>query len=166
MNEISGRQKRCSGFLPQTIIVDNKHICESRAIAHEFNKFFVNINSKLAKKIPYTNATFKDFLVQMDNCTSSKELSSELSFQEFEKAFKTLQKNKASEADDINGNIVIECLEYLKDILYKVYGTSIRQGVFPEELKIAKVAPILKEGDQKNTNNYRPISVLSTFSKY
>ncbi|XP_065642758.1 uncharacterized protein LOC136074378 [Hydra vulgaris] len=129
------------------IIVDNKRICDPRDIAHEFNKLFIDIGPKLANKIPFTKAKFNDFLVQMDNYNGSNEIYSKLSFQEFE------------------SNIVIEYFEQLKDILFKVYGASIHQGVFPNRLKIAKVTPILKEGDQKNISNYRPISVLCTFSK-
>ena len=32
-------------------------------------------------------------------------------------------------------------------------------------LKIAKVTPLYKSGDAENVTNYRPISVLSVFSK-
>ena len=32
-------------------------------------------------------------------------------------------------------------------------------------LKIAKVTPVYKSGDAENVTNYRPISVLSVFSK-
>ncbi|XP_047141104.2 uncharacterized protein MAL8P1.12 [Hydra vulgaris] len=162
MNEITGRQKKCSGSLPQMVIVDNKRICEPKAIAHEFNKFFTDIGPKLANKNPYTKATFNDFLVQMDNCISSNELYSELTFYEFEKAFKSLKKNKANGADDINGNIVIECFEQLKDILFKVYEASIHQGVFPDQLKIAKITPILKEGDQTNISTDADLSITET----
>ena len=42
---------------------------------------------------------------------------------------------------------------------------SLRSGVFPSELKLAKVVPIFKAGDTSAINNYRPISVLSFFSK-
>ena len=38
-------------------------------------------------------------------------------------------------------------------------------GVFPSELKLAKVVPIFKSGDSSKITNYRPISVLSFFSK-
>ena len=42
---------------------------------------------------------------------------------------------------------------------------SLKSGVFPSELKIARIIPIFKSGDPSLLNNYRPISVLSFFSK-
>ena len=38
-------------------------------------------------------------------------------------------------------------------------------GVIPESLKVAKVIPIYKSGDQKNFSNYRPISLLPVLGK-
>ena len=38
-------------------------------------------------------------------------------------------------------------------------------GIFPNVLKIAKVIPIFKSGNVQLCSNYRPISVLSVFSK-
>ena len=42
---------------------------------------------------------------------------------------------------------------------------SILHGVFPDELKIAKVIPLYKGGESKLLVNYRPVSVLPVFSK-
>ncbi|XP_065681381.1 uncharacterized protein LOC136095089 [Hydra vulgaris] len=99
----------------------------------------------------------------MDNCICSDELSSELSFEEFEVALNSVKRNKATGADEINGNVIIGCFDILKHILFKVFRASINQGIFPEQLKVAKVTPIFKEGDRSNISNYRPISVLSIF---
>ena len=41
----------------------------------------------------------------------------------------------------------------------------IHTGVFPRQLKIARVKPLFKKGDQSNFSNYRPISLLPSISK-
>jgi hypothetical protein len=38
-------------------------------------------------------------------------------------------------------------------------------GIFPTKLKYAIVKPILKKGSKENVTNYRPISLLTSFSK-
>ena len=40
-----------------------------------------------------------------------------------------------------------------------------QHGIFPQILKTAKVVPIHKSGSKSDVSNYRPISLLSTFSK-
>ena len=49
--------------------------------------------------------------------------------------------------------------------LSEICNLSFTQGIFPDKNKIAKVIPIFKKGSTKDTNNYRPISLLSIFSK-
>ena len=40
-----------------------------------------------------------------------------------------------------------------------------RSGIFPDELKIARVIPLYKSGDKSDITNYRPISLLPVLSK-
>ena len=42
---------------------------------------------------------------------------------------------------------------------------SLRSGIFPYQLEIAKVTPIYKKDDKKLIKNYRSISVLPVISK-
>ena len=49
--------------------------------------------------------------------------------------------------------------------LIYLFQLSLEKGVFPDDLKIAKVTPIYKANDNSDISNYRPISVLPRFSK-
>ena len=49
--------------------------------------------------------------------------------------------------------------------LIHIFNLSFAQGVVPSQLKIAKIIPIFKSGDPLSVDNYRPISLLSSFSK-
>ena len=46
-----------------------------------------------------------------------------------------------------------------------IFHSSFNEGIFPEQLKVAKVSPIFKVGNIEEIGNYRPISVLPIFSK-
>ena len=49
--------------------------------------------------------------------------------------------------------------------LTHVLNLSLAQGIVPSELKIARVTPIYKSGDNQLCINYRPVSVLPCLSK-
>ncbi|MBY0581213.1 MAG: endonuclease/exonuclease/phosphatase family protein, partial [Rickettsiales bacterium] len=160
MKEITGKQKIIPTSLPHTIKVENKIINDTNEIATKFNHFFSTIGKNLSEKIPLTNYKL------IDNLETSNYLQSpSLTFEEFNIAFKSLKRNKSVGPDEINGNVVIDSYDVMKDILYKIFNASIEQGSFPDSLKIAKVIPIFKTGDPTNITNYRPISVLPVFSK-
>ena len=60
-------------------------------------------------------------------------------------------------------------LKYVKDEMIPglviIFNKSIREGIFPELLKTAKVIPIYKKDDTNFAKNYRSISLLSVFDK-
>ena len=50
-------------------------------------------------------------------------------------------------------------------ILKHIFNIYFGKGVFPDKLKIARVTPIFIKGNNTLVTNYRPISVLPSFSK-
>ena len=46
-----------------------------------------------------------------------------------------------------------------------IFNTSISSGTFPDKLKTSKITPIFKAGEDKDPDNYRPISILSVFNR-
>ena len=49
--------------------------------------------------------------------------------------------------------------------LVLIFNKSVKDGVYSDELKIAKVIPIFKNSEKALTWNYRPISLLSIINK-
>ena len=88
-----------------------------------------------------------------------------LSLEEFKIAFKTLKSNKANGSDDINSNVIKTSYDELLIPLFHICKTSLLQGSFPNNMKIAKITPLYKSGDVDKLCNYHPISVLPVFSK-
>ena len=76
-----------------------------------------------------------------------------------------LLKNSSAGYDELPAHILKQnILLYIKP-LTPLVNTSIIKGIFPDELKMAKVIPIFKSGNKDLIENYRPISILSVFTK-
>ena len=58
----------------------------------------------------------------------------------------------------------IAAFEIFRPVTY-IINLSSRQCIYLDNLKIAKVIPILKQGSRDSCDNYRPISVLPVLSK-
>ena len=78
----------------------------------------------------------------------------ELSFQEFEKAFRTLKRNNAIGYDGLNDIIIMDVYDSIKVILFKIFKASLEEAVYPEKFKIAKIISVFKKEDKENIENY------------
>ena len=81
---------------------------------------------------------------------------------ELKDAFFSLKLNKSSRVDDASFNIIKKCLGVYVIYLFQL---PLEKGVFPDDLKIAKVTLIYKAGDNGDISIYRSISVLPCISK-
>jgi retron-type reverse transcriptase len=67
--------------------------------------------------------------------------------------------------DDIPLKILKSTILSIATPLTAIVNSSLVHGIFPNALKIAKVCPVFKSGDKTSIQNYRPISILPSFSK-
>ena len=115
----------------------------------------------MASSIPNSNRGFQSYISQNNSTLPENKLTEK----ELEDAFLSLKTDKSPGCDDICANVVKNVCVFIKQPLGYIFNLSLTQGVFPEKLKIARVTPIFKSGDETLLNNYRPISVLPCFSK-
>ncbi len=75
-------------------------------------------------------------------------------------------KNKYStDCNDIDMSLIKSIIEHVVKPFTTICNQSFLTGIFPSNMKTAKVIPIFKNGDRHCFSNYRPISLLSQFSK-
>ena len=88
-----------------------------------------------------------------------------MSVSEFKNTFLSLRINKSAGYDDISFSVVKRCFRILQKPLLHICNLFIQTGIFPDKLKIARVTPLFKGGENYELGNYRPISVIPCFSK-
>ena len=76
-----------------------------------------------------------------------------------------LKPKTSYEEDGISAKLLSKTIDKIIDPITHIVNLTLETGIFPAELKCAKVIPILKTGDPCLLNNHRPISLLSSFSK-
>ena len=76
-----------------------------------------------------------------------------------------LRPDVAAGHDTIPMWAVKNSIDLISKPLCEILNLSIENGIIPDQLKIARIVPIFKSGDNSLFSNYRPISVLPVFSK-
>ena len=74
-------------------------------------------------------------------------------------------KNKATADSNICALETASEIPQFNATLVEIINSSFMEGIFPAQLKLAKVIPIHKSGSKTEVSNYRPISLLPSFSK-
>ena len=148
---------------PNSANVDGINISDPGLIAEKFNTHFANVDKLLASRL---NSNDKNsFLTYLKfPCPSSVYLYP-TSPQEIFTLINNLNLNKARGYDDISPFILKTAAHIVALPLSILLNHCNSFGVFPNQLKIAKVVPVYKSGPPEDLHNYRPISLLSTISK-
>ena len=145
-----------------TLIIDGTLIRDPKIIAEEFNNFFVNIANKLINEIGGNHTDFRNYLKDRNN---NNIFFTPITSFEIINCTRKIKPKMSSGYDNISNRVLKESINQISDPLSHIFNLSLTSGSVPTNMKIAKIVPIFKSGDQNMLNNYRPVSLLPTFSK-
>jgi hypothetical protein len=77
----------------------------------------------------------------------------------------TLKWKNSKGYDEVPLNILKISMPFILSPLVYICNKSLSLGTFPTGLKYSQISPIFKKGDRTVMSNYRPISLLTSFSK-
>ncbi len=146
-------KKRVNFCSNNTVVTDNTEI------ANLFNNFFVSIGPTLAKDLT-CDVNPMSYVRSIPNSIVVLSISAA----EIRNVIISL-KNSSPGWDEMPASVLKQCVDGYIEPLTHLINQSIIEGVFPKELKLARVVPLFKSGDTTQVTNYRPISVLTFFSK-
>ena len=135
---------------------------ENEDIASGFNDFFVSIGQRLEEAVPASDRNPIDNLGDMNFPIYDNPLSTTSS--QIENIIKSLNPVGGG-IDKISTKIILGTYKSCLHHLTYFFNLCLHTATFPDRLKVALVIPIFKSGDKHRFTNYRPISLLSVFSK-
>ena len=78
----------------------------------------------------------------------------------------SLDATKVSGLDGVTPKNIKLSVDIISPSLLDIINMSLRNGMFPDSLKLAKIHPIHKGGTKSDPAYYRPISILPVASKH
>ena len=162
LNDILNR-KKLKPKVNSIFTSDGQDISDPVIIANKFCKYFSSIGPNLAREIQSHPFSHEDFLsgsfaesIFFNHATKEEIIAIAQSF----------ASNKAAGYDNILMSLIKESIQLISEPLAHIINLSIAHGIVPDQMKIARVIPLFKADDQSLFTNYRPVSVLPSFSKF
>lgn len=161
INKISGRA--CNSKELKYLNLDGEIVSNLDTLTNAVNQFFVDGPRNLTSHLTASNTHF--------TTNGSNSLHNNMFFlrpvsqREIIRQISSLKNGKSVGVDGLSSTVLKKIVYLIVEILTYLINSCFQVGVFPTCLKKAIVVPVFKKGDQLEISNYRPISLLSSFSK-
>jgi hypothetical protein len=148
----------------EKINIEGNLVSDPPTVANHFNQFFTTIGKQISESVLPVDKNPEDYIeygrdipdLNLQNTTP----------EHIQKIIKKLQPKLSLDSQGISTKMIKLIGNEISSPLSHIFNLSLRSGVFPEKLKMCRVIPIFKSGSKSECNNYRPISLLSSISKF
>jgi hypothetical protein len=162
--------KNCSHKM-HALEVNNEKITDQNAIENSFNKYFASIADKITENLesntPDQGNIMNSIKLMKKNFTNQcpKIIWPYTSTVEVNRIIKSLKSKNYSGYENIPIKILKMSASSILSPLTYICNKTLATGEFPDRLKYAIIKPMYKKGSKVKISNYRPISLLTSFSK-
>ena len=133
--------------------------------AENFNSFFASVGPSTNASVGRATKEPRFFYEKAQQRNVNSLLTADFSSEDVVEACKWISKKKSKDAFGLSQATVLSDMDILAPHLAHLATKSVETGTCPDASKIARVIPIYKKGNHFEYENYRPISLLPTFSK-
>jgi hypothetical protein len=146
------------------VLINGEKVKDLKIIANAVNKFFLTIteNLNLHQELRGDDISF------LEDASARKFPGIKtipITETEIKSLIQFLKAKNSSGYDGITSKILKVCASLLSHPLTNICNHTQFTGIFPNRLKISIIRSLYKKGDKTSMSNYRPISLLTTFSK-
>ena len=145
-----------------TLKVNETIITDTQVIVDKFNIFFSKIDDEVISEIEKNNNVNVSYKQYLTNPTDARFRFEEVSVDTTMQLISKL-KSKDTKGHDLISNNLLKAIkhEIVKSFTF-IINQSLKTGIFPDRLKVARVRPLFKKGDNQLITNHRPISIVNT----
>ena len=161
---------------------DSKTIASDEELCETFNQFFSNViptlnipKPKFSRMASGNLDTIMSVIKYLDKYPSivkinAKAFDSTFHFRkascnDVEKIISNLNIKNSCQQEDIPTKVIKLSEDMIGKFIAENFNSFIDESEFPSELKPADIVPIHKRQDKSDKNNYRPVIILSNYSK-
>ena len=137
--------------------------------ANVFKDFYSDLATTLVRKLPvalnkFNNNSTKQYYMNIEKSSHNFELCN-ATLETIEEILACLDSSKAPGLDEVSSKFLKDGAKVLVLPLCNLVSLSIKQPLFPDQCRIAKLKSLFKKGSNSDPKNYRPISLLLVVSK-
>ena len=161
LKQAIGKLNNKSSF-PHTFLVNDIPITDKLQAAEGFNTYFSKIGEQTSESVRQSNKSFRDY---MPRSVSNSMFIEPVLLSEVLLIANKLKPKLSYGHDDISTKLLKQTIYNIILPITHIINRSFDTDIVPNEMKIAKVIPIYKSSDPSLLKNYRPVSLLTAFSK-
>ena len=162
LNAVIGKSRNKMDLTDQ-LKVNETTITNPNAIANLFGESFASIGKRCLDKMPCRPLqNQQNYHIEPIPQTMFMSPTDE---HEISCIIRNLRNKNSSGHDGLSPSLIKMLEPAISKPLSIIFNKSLCEGIIPDKLKLAKVLPIFKKDDKELMDNYRPISILPSFSK-